>query len=60
MGSYKDVGDALPFMTTADRTKEIEIVNKIFKELRKTAAKLTCEEFHSMKHSSTQVKDQKS
>jgi len=39
MGSYKNVGDALPFMTTADRTKEIEIVNKIFKELRKTADK---------------------
>lgn len=33
MGSYKDVGDTLPFMTSADREKEIEIVNKIFKEL---------------------------
>lgn len=30
MGSYKDVGDVLPFMTSADRNKEIEIVNKIF------------------------------
>jgi phosphoribosylamine--glycine ligase len=39
MGSYKNIGDTLPFMTTADRTKEIEIVNKIFKELRKTADK---------------------
>jgi phosphoribosylamine--glycine ligase len=37
MGSYKDVGDVLPFMTTVDREKEIEIVNKIFKELRKRA-----------------------
>jgi phosphoribosylamine--glycine ligase len=39
MGSYKDVGDTLPFMTSTDRDKEIEIVNKIFKELRKTADK---------------------
>src|SRR3990170_1746679 len=39
MGSYKNIDDILPFMTTADRTKEIEIVNKIFKELRKTADK---------------------
>jgi phosphoribosylamine--glycine ligase len=40
MGSYKGIGDTLPFMTTADRDKEIEIVNKIFKELRKTADKM--------------------
>jgi len=39
MGSYKDSGDTLPFMTTADRDKEIEIVNKVFKELRKRADK---------------------
>ena len=39
MGSYKDVGDTLPFMISTDRDKEIEIVNKIFKELRKTADK---------------------
>ena len=32
MGSYKDLGDVLPFMTDADRAKEMEIVNKIFKE----------------------------
>jgi phosphoribosylamine--glycine ligase len=32
MGSYKNVGDVLPFMTNADRAKEIEIVNRIFKE----------------------------
>ncbi|MCW4054457.1 MAG: hypothetical protein NWE84_06015 [Candidatus Bathyarchaeota archaeon] len=38
MGSYKNVGDTLPFMTTVDREKEIEIVNKIFRELRKRAA----------------------
>jgi phosphoribosylamine--glycine ligase len=37
MGSYKDVGDVLPFMTTVDKEKEIEIVKKIFKELRKRA-----------------------
>jgi phosphoribosylamine--glycine ligase len=30
MGSYKDVGEILPFMTAADREKELEIVNKIF------------------------------
>jgi len=34
MGSYKDVGATLPFMTSADREKEIEIMNKIFKELK--------------------------
>jgi len=34
MGSYKDVGDLLPFMTKADREKEIEIMEKIFKELK--------------------------
>jgi len=34
MGSYKNVGDWLPFMTPSDKEKEIEIVNKIFSELR--------------------------
>jgi len=34
MGSYKDVDDLLPFMTPADREKEIEIVKRIFEELR--------------------------
>jgi phosphoribosylamine--glycine ligase len=34
MGSYKDVGDYLPFMTLADREKEIEIVEKIFRKLK--------------------------
>jgi phosphoribosylamine--glycine ligase len=32
MGSYKDVGEALPFMTTSDRAKEIGIVTKIFEK----------------------------
>lgn len=32
MGSYKNVGDMLPFMTSADRTKETEIVRKIFEK----------------------------
>jgi len=35
MGSYKDLGDWLPFMTKTDREKEIAIVNKIFQELRR-------------------------
>jgi len=39
MGSYKDKGDILPFMTADDRDKEIEIVNKVFNELRKRADK---------------------
>jgi phosphoribosylamine--glycine ligase len=30
MGSYKDAGEILPFMTAADREKELEIVKKIF------------------------------
>lgn len=34
MGSYKDVGDNLPFMSTLDRAKETEIVNKIFEKWR--------------------------
>ena len=32
MGSYKDIGDVLPFMTNVDRAKEIEMVNKIFEK----------------------------
>lgn len=32
MGSYKDSDDVLPFMTNADRAKEIEIVNRIFEK----------------------------
>jgi phosphoribosylamine--glycine ligase len=34
MGSYKDRGDWLPFMTLADKEKETEIVSKIFNQLR--------------------------
>ncbi|MEM0253688.1 MAG: phosphoribosylglycinamide synthetase C domain-containing protein [Candidatus Bathyarchaeia archaeon] len=34
MGSYKDVNEILPFMTKADREKEIEIVNRIFNRLK--------------------------
>jgi len=32
MGSYKSVEEKLPFMTEAERTKEVEIVNRIFKK----------------------------
>ena len=32
MGSYKNVGDILPFITSADENKEIEIVSKIFEK----------------------------
>ena len=34
MGSYKDVEDWLPFMTSADKEREVQIVNKIFKKLK--------------------------
>jgi phosphoribosylamine--glycine ligase len=34
MGSYKNVGAVLPFMTSLDREKEIEIMEKNFKELK--------------------------
>jgi phosphoribosylamine---glycine ligase len=30
MGSYKDVGDTLPFLTAADRQAELTLANKIF------------------------------
>ena len=32
MGSYKDVGDVLPFMTGTDRSMEMAIVNRIFEK----------------------------
>jgi len=35
MGSYKDKANLLPFMSTEDREREIEIVNKIFNYLKK-------------------------
>jgi phosphoribosylamine--glycine ligase len=38
MGSYKDADDILPFMTTRDREKEIEIVHRIFSELKGKAS----------------------
>ena len=39
MGSYKDSGDILPFMTKEDRDKEVDLVNRLFNELRKKASK---------------------
>jgi len=39
MGSYKGSGDILPFMTKNDRDKEVELVNKLFNELRRRASK---------------------
>jgi phosphoribosylamine--glycine ligase len=35
MGSYKDSGDALPFMNVADRIRELAIAAKIFEKWRK-------------------------
>jgi phosphoribosylamine--glycine ligase len=37
MGSYKNVGDVLPFTTNANRIKEMEIVNRIFEEWKGNA-----------------------
>ncbi len=34
MGAYKAAGDILPFMNSRDREKEIELVNKVFRELK--------------------------
>ena len=34
MGSYKDSGDWLPFMTKTDKEREIEMVERIFRRLR--------------------------
>jgi len=34
MGSYKDAGEILPFMSRADREREIEMVSKIFESLK--------------------------
>ncbi len=36
MGSYKGASDVLPFMSDADRAKEIEIVTRIFEKLKAT------------------------
>jgi len=38
MGSYKDVGDWPPFMTSSDKMKEIEIMNSVFRKLRGKAS----------------------
>jgi phosphoribosylamine--glycine ligase len=35
MGSYKDVNEFLPFMTKADREKELQIVNALFEKWRR-------------------------
>ncbi len=32
MGSYKGVNDVLPFLTEADRTKEVKVVSRIFQK----------------------------
>jgi phosphoribosylamine--glycine ligase len=34
MGAYKNAEDILPFMTRKDREKEVELVNKVFAELK--------------------------
>jgi phosphoribosylamine---glycine ligase len=34
MGSYKNSGDILPFITARDREKELELVNRVFVELK--------------------------
>jgi phosphoribosylamine-glycine ligase len=34
MGSYKDADDILPFITARDREKEVELVNRVFVELK--------------------------
>ncbi len=34
MGSYKDAGDILPFMTAGDREKEVKLINRVFDELK--------------------------
>jgi phosphoribosylamine--glycine ligase len=39
MGSYEDVGDVLPFMTSQNREAEVQIVNKIFQEMKGITAR---------------------
>jgi phosphoribosylamine--glycine ligase len=41
MGSYKDVGDVLPFMTGQNREAEVQIVNRIFQEMKGITARNT-------------------
>jgi phosphoribosylamine--glycine ligase len=38
MGSYKDTGDVLPFLTKADRQRELEVVEKVFEKWKSKAA----------------------
>jgi phosphoribosylamine--glycine ligase len=38
MGSYKDCGEVLPFMTNVDREKETEIVGRIFEVMKKRSS----------------------
>jgi phosphoribosylamine--glycine ligase len=37
MGSYKDTGDVLPFLTKADRQRELEVVEKVFEKWKSKA-----------------------
>ncbi len=37
MGSYKDKGDVLPFLSKTDRQRELEVVEKIFERLKSKA-----------------------
>jgi phosphoribosylamine--glycine ligase len=39
MGSYKGIGDVLPFMTSQNREAEVQIVNKIFQEMKGVTAR---------------------
>jgi phosphoribosylamine--glycine ligase len=41
MGSYKDAGDTLPFMTPVERDREVEIAQRILAKLREETADLT-------------------
>jgi phosphoribosylamine--glycine ligase len=41
MGSYKDVGDVLPFMPSQNREAEVQVANKIFKDVKRTTARNT-------------------
>jgi len=41
MGSYKNAGDVLPFMTVDERTRELEIVDRIFERWRAKAGDKT-------------------
>lgn len=38
MGSYKNVSDRLPFMTSMDRDREVKVINRIFRKLKGTGS----------------------